>query len=1186
MLGKKTKKFFSLFLSALTAASMMPLSSVTTMAAQNDTCDTCGNSTDSNGFCTVDDCGGYEKPSQSDNKYQIENAGHLYWFANYVNTTSLDYGQSIDAELTANIDLNPGYTFNSDGTVTYNGEIVTEGFREWTPIGNSDYPYTGSFVGGNLNDYGSYAYLDIYTISGIYIDNPTADNQGLFGCVAYDYYSYPYSKSPISFIGIENSYICGNDYVGGISGSEYSEINYCYNAGTVKGNNYIGGICPNGTVSCSYNSGDISATGSYVGGICGQLPYDEFKISFCYNKGSVHGNGAYVGGICGSGYAESCYNIGTVKGESSNVGAICGGMNNWEPYNCFYLPDCTKDGNNTTQNALGCNTLGSTAINTYGSAEMTEEQFKSGEVAFCLNPHSSGYSNNIFRQYCSYEYPDLADYPEFSGCAVYKYYSCKAHYPNAPLEIVYSNTSTDQMYDPYNIPILDHNFDSNGLCKICQAPQPPKPVSRTHYSKLLETHNGYSVIENIGNLLYISSTSSSAGNYVLANNISNVISSYNEMGYNETKLDWTPIKEFSGIIDGNGNTLYIDSESGLIDTLRNGTIKNLNLLVAVKATNNSYVGGVCAYADGGTITNCTISGGVEGNDYVGGVYGYGTANVSDCTISVGVYGNRNIGGVCGYNDVPPYGYSTDPSTITNIKYTGSVGGTENVGGICGYNKHATISNCEHSGSVGGSIFIGGICGYNFDGTIENCTKTYEIHGTGNVGGISGNAVNGTIDNCVNKATIYGEYNIGGICGNSNDYEYYSNNSILKISSCNNIGDVTGTQAVGGIFGCAAPTVTISECFNEGTITKSENTTGTYGCGIGGIVGMSPSTISNCYNKGTIIANDTSGGGICGSNMGKINNCYNIGSVSGKDSHIGAICGYNLNHSYEPTYNGKISNSYYLTGCAKDGSGTIQYGIGNATMGSTTADTIGITTAKTKTQFSSGEVAYLLNGENAGTENAIWKQNVGTDDYPTFDGNTVYFDATGYKLRGTITLKLEETKLAGVYRGVVDLPAGTYKFVVDDLVNNKSYGRASTYTDNIANCGFGNNWGYCTLETTGGRYTFTFNSKNNYLSVTCDNSYAESFSTYKLRGSVNAVLTKTDNENIIKNTVVLPAGSYKFVVTDDATGISYGRHASYDATIENALCGNNWGYINFTAQATGTYEFTYNTKTNRITVVKK
>jgi hypothetical protein len=194
--------------------------------------------------------------------------------------------------------------------------------------------------------------------------------------------------------------------------------------------------------------------------------------------------------------------------------------------------------------------------------------------------------------------------------------------------------------------------------------------------------------------------------------------------------------------------------------------------------------------------------------------------------------------------------------------------------------------------------------------------------------------------------------------------------------------------------------------------------------------------------------------------------------------------------------------------------------------------------------------------------------------------------SGYYLRGNITLSLSQTSLANVYRGSVELPAGTYKFVVEDAKNKISYGRAYTYTNTVSNCQFGNNWGYCTLETTGGSYTFTFNSKNNYLEVVCDNTTSTEFSTYKLRGSINSAFTKTDDENIIKSTVELPAGSYKFVVTDDATGITYGRSASYNNTIENALCGNNWGYVNFTAETTGIYEFTYNTKTNRVSVAKK
>lgn len=138
MFKRKTKKLLSLSLSLTMVFGMIPLSSITAAAAENtNLCSTCGDFTDNNGFCTVDGCTGYEEAVFENEKYIIKNAGNLYWFANFVNTSETE---SITAELTADIDLNPGYTFNSDGTVTYNKKTVTEDFREWTPIGTAEPP--------------------------------------------------------------------------------------------------------------------------------------------------------------------------------------------------------------------------------------------------------------------------------------------------------------------------------------------------------------------------------------------------------------------------------------------------------------------------------------------------------------------------------------------------------------------------------------------------------------------------------------------------------------------------------------------------------------------------------------------------------------------------------------------------------------------------------------------------------------------------------------------------------------------------------------------------------------------------------------------------------------------------------------------------------------------------------------
>ncbi len=125
-----------------------------------------------------------------------------------------------------------------------------------------------------------------------------------------------------------------------------------------------------------------------------------------------------------------------------------------------------------------------------------------------------------------------------------------------------------------------------------------------------------------------------------------------------------------------------------------------------------------------------------------------------------------------------------------------------------------------------------------------------------------------------------------------------------------------------------------------------------------------------YNEGTIQNSCSSSavggtrylGGIAGQNKGSIINCYSIGDVTGTGTsswycYVGAICGSN---------GGGVSNSYYLSGSAT-ADGTVQLGVGAARR-SNSSDSG--TTAKTLAQFSSGEVAYLLqNNESV----RIWGQ---------------------------------------------------------------------------------------------------------------------------------------------------------------------------------------------------------------------
>ena len=239
--------------------------------------------------------------------YQISNMAELYWFAALVNGTldTVPQETEADAVLTADIVIN-------ENVLTAEGELVedTDGLMAWTPMGSESAPFNGTFDGQG------------HTISGLYTNRPSADNQGLFGYTGYD--------SNVSRIEVTGSYIHGQDGVGGITGYNYGILTACSYSGTVIGNNYpLGGVAGgnDGTVSCCYATGKVHATGSdpYVGGVVG----DNYgTISSCYstallsadNSGSIGGVASYNddGHITDSYYLQGSAD----KGVDENGGTV------------------------------------------------------------------------------------------------------------------------------------------------------------------------------------------------------------------------------------------------------------------------------------------------------------------------------------------------------------------------------------------------------------------------------------------------------------------------------------------------------------------------------------------------------------------------------------------------------------------------------------------------------------------------------------------------------------------------------------------------------------------------------------------------------------------------------------------------------------------------------------------------
>ena len=225
-------------------------------------------------------CGAYPSPDITNTEYIISNVGELLWLQNAVNNKKSFYNLPI--RLANDIDMNPGYEFNYDGTAWYNGELVTSGWLEWTPIGTDLAPFKKAFNG------------DYHKIKGVHISSPESKYVGFFGCA---------NGATIENLIITDSYIGGMQYVGGICGqAEYTNIYNCGNEGYVSASqSFVGGICgcepmavgiesPITSINNCYNTGEITGD-SFVGGIVGNSFY--FKVNNCFNTGTDFATGSY-----------------------------------------------------------------------------------------------------------------------------------------------------------------------------------------------------------------------------------------------------------------------------------------------------------------------------------------------------------------------------------------------------------------------------------------------------------------------------------------------------------------------------------------------------------------------------------------------------------------------------------------------------------------------------------------------------------------------------------------------------------------------------------------------------------------------------------------------------------------------------------------------------------------------------
>ncbi len=215
------------------------------------------------------------------------------WYSN--NNSASEFTISTAAQLAGLAQLvNEGNNF-SGKTITLGANIDLAG-KEWTPIGTSGKPFSGTFDGKN------------FIIYNLVITNPSASDVGLFGYT---------TKGEIKEFTLKNAKVTGYLDVGAVCGTPYTS-KYTNISVTgliqIKGFAYVGGALGKNAYANITNV-DINATAgsyvmadsvdgstayrTYVGGLIGFMGEGSHSVSNCDVKIDVIGSTCDVGGILG-----------------------------------------------------------------------------------------------------------------------------------------------------------------------------------------------------------------------------------------------------------------------------------------------------------------------------------------------------------------------------------------------------------------------------------------------------------------------------------------------------------------------------------------------------------------------------------------------------------------------------------------------------------------------------------------------------------------------------------------------------------------------------------------------------------------------------------------------------------------------------------------------------------------------
>ena len=413
------KKIVSLLLSVCLLLAVMPISQLGIVATASTTV---GNSEFAGGAGTQDD------------PYLISTKEHLNNVRNYLDASYKMIGDVIFSDA----DFAEGGAFYNKGT-------------GWTPIGDPNSPFVGSFNGNGHIIQNLYIKIDIG------FDNTitTRTYAGLFGYV---------KNSTIRQLGmvdskIEVSVLNGRAvYAGGIAGfAEGGSFYYCYNTGSMYAGSTLSSFA-GGIVGCGgdgfwgcYNTGSIHSHAalesiasirvvqySFAGGISGtsgdtpgidsvgNIVPTKGVFRNCYNIGDILAEGggqsiSYAGGISGTGYYYyKCYNAGKITSKNSGsmwgatstafAGGIVGAGDNAETDRCYNAADIKASADDAyIGGIIGFGYTVSSCYNIGNILGSTSSRYRGGIAGYITLSSTCYYLDNTYEgigELSSSRYPD------------------------------------------------------------------------------------------------------------------------------------------------------------------------------------------------------------------------------------------------------------------------------------------------------------------------------------------------------------------------------------------------------------------------------------------------------------------------------------------------------------------------------------------------------------------------------------------------------------------------------------------------------------------------------------------------------------------------------------------------------------------------------------------------------------